>query len=231
MGEDSIIEFDSKRFTPYHYAALSEGSKIIYKLIRMNLLEGKSSLFLKDFHKKVDYQKILVNVLNDSPIIFWASNALSISENANGTTLFFFYNEMLSKKDQYLRIIEDIARKLHQKISSNSKTKYEYALGLHDFLATTVKYDYGSLGNTEYTGKVFSAAHSIIGPLINHKAVCEGISRAYTLLLSAANIKSTCVWGKILENDELHAWNIVRFGHEWYHVDVTWDLSEDFLSH
>ena len=230
MSEESVTEPDLTRFTPYHYAALSTGSKVIYRLIHTALLNGESSLFLEGFHKDADYVKILVNVLNDFPLIFWASNYVADSRSSKGTTLWFTYNESLKDRDKLIKKISVAIDSIYNKCKSSSKA--DFALSVHDYLASSVVYDHDCLSDTNYKGIRFSAAHTVVGPLLNGKAVCEGFARAYNLILSSCGVKTVCVWGNIRDDDELHAWNIVRMGREWYHVDVTWDIAQNgIVSH
>lgn len=60
-------------------------------------------------------------------------------------------------------------------------------LYLHDFLATQVRY--------EYLDKHYYKAHSIVGPLLFGRSVCEGYAMAFKLLCDAAGISSIVVFG------------------------------------
>ncbi len=56
------------------------------------------------------------------------------------------------------------------------------------------------------------------------ETVCEGFSKAYTMLLTAAGIESYVVSaGNKTPGEEPHAWNIVKVGGKYYQCDVTWD--------
>lgn len=64
--------------------------------------------------------------------------------------------------------------------------------------------------------------HYESGCLLYNRAVCSGISQAYALLLNRAGVECKCISGVSYGMD--HAWNIVKIGKYWYHVDLTWDL-------
>ena len=83
------------------------------------------------------------------------------------------------------------------------------SLILHDRLIKECVYS-KSDGDISYTA---------YGALVNKKAVCEGYSRAYCLLLSKVGVESKCI------NNEsaAHCWNMVKAAGDWYHVDVTSD--------
>jgi transglutaminase/protease-like cytokinesis protein 3 len=50
--------------------------------------------------------------------------------------------------------------------------------------------------------------------------VCEGYSYAMKLLLNAVNIECKVITGSA---NGPHAWNLVKLGGSYYHVDVTFD--------
>lgn len=92
------------------------------------------------------------------------------------------------------------------------------ALSIHDRLCRNIVYsENGSLVHTPY------------GALINKRAVCDGISKAYKLLCDGAGIPCIVVFGTASgERDfEAHAWNKIQLGGAWYHADVTFDLDRD----
>ena len=124
--------FNGKRYTPFHYALISDGSKLIYKLIREAILDCKPSLGIPNFTKKVDYGKILINVLNDSPFIFWVDSAVSVSFSNAGTTVSFSYNNMMCKKDEYLNLIIEKAQGYFDACVTETSKDYDIALAVHD---------------------------------------------------------------------------------------------------
>ena len=89
---------------------------------------------------------------------------------------------------------------------------------LHDFICENVRYD--------KLKKAYS--HEIIGPLGQGVGVCEGIAKSVKVLCDALGI-----WCMIAISDAApdkgikyrHAWNIVRLGGKYYHLDVTFDNS------
>lgn len=63
--------------------------------------------------------------------------------------------------------------------------------------------------------------------VLSKKSVCEGIAKAYKLLLNALGVKCIVVSGKLKSesgsNGE-HVWNIVKIDGKTYHVDPTNDI-------
>lgn len=111
-----------------------------------------------------------------------------------------------------VRQIGEIAAKVNPAWSDEEK-----ALFLHDYLAAQYNYDYAALNGIET--RQYSEHYSALGLLLNGKAVCQGYSELYAILLNKVGVPA-----RFVSSDDLnHAWNYVRIGGTWYHVDVTWD--------
>ncbi len=89
------------------------------------------------------------------------------------------------------------------------------ALRLHDHLVRICDYDLDAAEKR----KPSAPARNAYSVLIRHKAVCEGYTMAYRLLLNAAGILSE----EIISPKMGHCWNYVYLRGHWYHVDVTFD--------
>lgn len=84
---------------------------------------------------------------------------------------------------------------------------FEKVVALHDFLVNHARYDATGGGD-------------IADVLVRGRGSCEAYSAAMCLMLEIAGVPARVVVG---EAGCAHAWNLVKLGHEWYHVDVTWD--------
>lgn len=101
-------------------------------------------------------------------------------------------------------------------------TALEYATAAHDWIRDTITYAFDANGNPEES----MTAHSIVGVFDStyNRAVCEGYSKAFQLLLNAAGVENYYVVG--LGNGGGHAWNMARMDDGFfYYFDVTWDDS------
>ena len=108
------------------------------------------------------------------------------------------------------RVAEDIASQ-----ASGLGSDYERICCFHDHLIENC--DYSEEGED---------AHSAYGALVEGRAVCEGYSKAFSLLCEAAGIPCLPVSGIANSRDsgtEAHQWNKVYLDGEWYNVDCTWD--------
>ena len=89
---------------------------------------------------------------------------------------------------------------------------------VHDFICSNVTYD--------KLKKQYS--HEIIGTLGQGVGVCEGIAKTVKMLCDALDIWCVIAIGEANREREIkyrHAWNIVRIGGAYYHLDVTFDNS------
>ena len=95
----------------------------------------------------------------------------------------------------------------------------EKVRALHDWLIYNAHYD------TTYS------IHSASGVLLGTSGVCSSYADAYQLLLNAAGIENRYVSGSADNGSgggaQGHAWNMVKLGDNWYHVDCTWDDPTD----
>ena len=94
----------------------------------------------------------------------------------------------------------------------------ERAALLYRMLMLNLQYDYEALERRDGSDQAFA----YLGALRRGKAVCNGVSQLYSLLLWASGIPSRIVIGCV--GEELHAWCLVLLGGCWYHCDCTWDL-------
>ena len=105
------------------------------------------------------------------------------------------------------------------KIAATGDNEYERERLLHDALAKRVTYRDGK------------NAHNAYGALVEGKAVCEGYARAFQYILYQSGIQCLIAEGSSINPStglaEAHAWNVVYIGGQYYHVDLTWDDTDD----
>lgn len=107
------------------------------------------------------------------------------------------------------------AREIVGEHFSGTGTVFEKAFAVHEYLADNVEYDYS----------VRDDSFNVYGALIDGAAVCSGYAQAFKMFMDILNAECMIVTGEA--GGEKHAWNLVNYSGEWYHVDVTWnDQSE-----
>ena len=55
--------------------------------------------------------------------------------------------------------------------------------------------------------------------------VCEGYARSFQMLMNGLGIDCVGVMGE--SSDQMHIWNSVKLGDNWYNVDATWNDREE----
>ena len=98
---------------------------------------------------------------------------------------------------------------------------------LHDWLIRCCDYDPREDMDNPPSYRENHSAYSVFVSygLDGHgKTVCEGFSKAYTMLLKTAKIESYVLWGQArISGKSNHIWNLVKIGNRYYQCDVTWD--------
>lgn len=101
---------------------------------------------------------------------------------------------------------QTVAEILHETVKPGM-SQWQIALAIHDYLVLNCAYD----ETLTY--------HRAYDALVGRSAVCSGYAEAYMDLLRRVGIECRYVSSKDMD----HAWNLVKIGDHWLHVDVTWD--------
>lgn len=126
------------------------------------------------------------------------------------------------------------AKEVLNSIISDSMTDYEKALSIFDWINDNTSYDYYSLidGCYDNAPGTITPAYYLEGVFDTGYAVCDGFSKAYSLLCNMEGIDCIRIVGNAGTGANLsgHAWNKVlldidptdEIGAEYYLVDITW---------
>ncbi|MCR5214666.1 MAG: hypothetical protein K6E10_09630 [Eubacterium sp.] len=191
-----------------------------------HILDGLSNYNKNIFIEKslIDSQTtsltdILDYVFLDNPGMFFVDTSITWftygQDEVEITFIFHYENEEIIKLENKINNIVRSIIKIGEQ--ANLSSKYEWELYLHDFLADKVDYEKGDLS--------YHKVHSVIGPLLFNRSVCEGYAKAFKLLCDAVNLPCIILHGIAddKKTSENHAWNMVRIDKKYYHVDTTWD--------
>ena len=108
---------------------------------------------------------------------------------------------------------------------------YKKIKAIYDWICDNVIYDYPNLNNEDY-----KIQYTAYGALIDGTSVCQGYANLFYRLALEAGVDTRIISGVAYTdpNDpsvsEGHAWNIVRLGSLYYHLDSTWDAGEEEYS-
>ncbi len=120
-------------------------------------------------------------------------------------------------------IIYQEARSILNSIVGAGDSPTQKALAIYEWLSLNVQYDYklASTSNTLESGEAQKYnSFYLEGVFIDRFAVCDGIAKAYSLMLGMEGIPNYKVVG--IAGGVGHAWNNVLLGSRWYAVDATW---------
>lgn len=154
---------------------------------------------------QANLRKLYNSVLYDHPELYYVTTDMKYSMNSSKKILRIYpsYQEELSD-DQFQNGVQEAM----STIDSNM-TELEKVVILHDWIATHCEYDSNGDENE----------WNAYGVFVDKRAACRGYVMAYKHLLDLAGIESY-----VAESFEMsHAWNVVKIGDKFYHVDVTWD--------
>lgn len=211
----------------YYYQQLDKKKKILYKSMYDAVTKYESSIAIANLgYSQDDINQVYQAVLNDNPHFFYFDQR-SIKYRWNQDFVEIYFNYLLSISDcmKFAKKINESAEKILEYVALSDKSDYEKVRGIHDILSGRVSYAYEWLNAT--VGMEFLYAHSILGVFCKKKSVCEGIAKAYKLLLNALGVKCIVVCGKFRSENghyEEHAWNIVKIDGKTVHIDPTNDI-------
>lgn len=197
----------------YSQYTFSEDEQELYNEVKKSLGNLKASNPLTT--DSMEYQKIL-DVIRLEQLGFPHVSGRSLEYNgaAQQFEVKISYrltaDEISSMNMAAEKAAKDIIAQLTPDMDDYEKLKF-----FHDYLIRNCETD---------TSDAY--ADTIYGTLVRKKALCEGYAKTFSYLCNLAGIENTIVTGKTYV---AHMWNMVKLGGNWYHVDVTWDKSEDQL--
>lgn len=198
----------------YYYGLLNEEEKGIYQEIYQGMAGHEDEIYIhcKDAEQA---NRILGEVLRDYPDFFWCDGAVSSTSYEQGdgkesyTIVSPEYNCSAEEKEIRQQQIDEVTSGVLQGISDEA-SDYEKILYVYEYIVNSVEYDLEAPDN-----------QNIYSSLVGKRSVCAGYSKAAQYLLERLGISAIYVTG-MANGSNSHAWNLVRCGGEYYHVDTTW---------
>lgn len=215
-GYDSLTTDEQRNF----YSDLSEAVYKISEESNENGLYavGKVTVESEDF-SEADMHFCIKAFSMDHPEVFWISNMFSYGSMGSQSIIQLYSyvsgTECKNKIEELNTAVENIITSIPDGLNQYHLEKY-----IHNTLLENCSYAEG-VNSADDGWESFTS----YGALTDGNVVCEGYSYAMCLLLSKVGIPAYCVNG--YSNDELHMWNTVNIDGNWYHIDATWDDSEN----
>jgi len=112
--------------------------------------------------------------------------------------------------------VDSQVKQILSQIIKPGMSDLEKEKAIHDYIVSTVAYDETSPDDEDIKFSDYNA-------VTKHIAVCEGYSLLAYKMLKGAGVEARIVVSNNDEDQEGHAWNMVKIGGAWYHLDCTFD--------
>lgn len=206
----------------YYFEKLPNSLKPGYEAVASGIVSFKRQIQVSAAKDEDDIKKIIEAVIYDNPMLCYINP--TEYQMFKGNFSYSVAIDYVYDKRKALQIINEIDKEadfiISQTITSDMDD-YQKCLAVHDYLAGHIRYNFSAVHvSTAYD------AYTPEGALLKKQAVCEGIAKTMSLILWKLGIYNLIVIGEsAIDQKQLeHAWNMVRLGKEYYHIDVTWDL-------
>ncbi len=204
---------------PYYYSHMNKQQQAVYHAMKTGILSLAPSFPCPrmDGKKLTD---VFLKLRLDCPEIFFVSGFhfryYPDSANVELSPEYLFDKNKI--KDHQKAMKARVEKLVRPAVTMAELEKEQY---VHDFICQNVRYD--------KLKKSYS--HEILGPLGQGVGVCEGIAKTVKILCDQLGIWCIVVISEANPEKNIkyrHAWNIVKIGGTYYHLDATFDNT---LSH
>lgn len=201
---------------PYYYNQMNKLQRSVYHSMKTGIAALEPSFPVPKLSGQ-ELTEVFFQMRLDCPEIFYAVGfQYRYHQNSVNVELMPEYLFEKGKIKEHQKAMSARITKLARQ--AQSLTEWERERYIHDFICRNVRYD--------KLKKPYS--HEITGPLGQGVGVCEGIAKTVKVLCDALGI-----WCIIAVSDSnpdkhikyRHAWNVVRIGGVFYHLDATFDNS------
>lgn len=213
----------------WYYSNLDENEKNIYLYYAVGVekLEENIKLKIKTSMSAAQIQDSVRRALEsyryDNPEVFYLDTQYQIKiVNIGSSKIITIIPEYTEKS------MEEVSRKKEEMqdaineikaLITNNMSDYQKELIVHDYLVKKVKYyTYQNIDS------IPTAMHNAYNALVKKEAVCDGISKAFQVVMNQERIDCITVSGYM--DKTAHAWNIIKIQDSYYHIDITSDKNK-----
>ena len=214
------------------YELLSHEEKIAYNKFLDAFMSFSDVVDASGIKNGIDLMKVLNCVIGDNPrIIHFNKSQIKLSSSVFGGKQIKLCGTYTKKQIQQMyETLDNKVDLIIEEISQlNPITTYDKLICIYEYFQDNIVYDSKELDNVCCRGNVSNPmSHNAYGALVNGKAVCDGITAAFSLIAQKMNIESTMLAGKATFRTtgfSNHAWNVIRLDNKCYHIDATWDIN------
>lgn len=130
----------------------------------------------------------------------------------------FLYPEYIMPELEYQDNIASLLREVDRirGLFRTGMSQIQIEQGVHDYLCQHITYAEDDV-----------QSHSVVGPILRGRGVCDGISKTAKMLFQVLGVEAHVIDGMAKNmasfSYEPHAWNLIRINQRWYHLDITFD--------
>lgn len=204
---------------PYYYNHMNKQQQAVYHVMKTGIQSLAPSFPCPRMEGK-ELTDVFLKLRLDCPEIFFVSGFhfryYPDSANVELSPEYLFDKNKI--KDHQKAMKARVEKLVRPAVTMAELEKEQY---VHDFICQNVRYD--------KLKKSYS--HEILGPLGQGVGVCEGIAKTVKILCDQLGIWCIVVISEANPEKNIkyrHAWNIVKIGGAYYHLDATFDNT---LSH
>lgn len=204
---------------PYYYNHMNKQQQAVYHAMKTGIQSLAPSFPCPRMEGK-ELTDVFLKLRLDCPEIFFVSGFhfryYPDSANVELSPEYLFDKNKI--KDHQKAMKARVEKLVRPAVTMAELEKEQY---VHDFICQNVHYD--------KLKKSYS--HEILGPLGQGVGVCEGIAKTVKILCDQLGIWCIVVISEANPEKNIkyrHAWNIVKIGGTYYHLDATFDNT---LSH
>lgn len=204
---------------PYYYSHMNKQQQAVYHAMKTGIQSLAPSFPCPRMEGK-ELTDVFLKLRLDCPEIFFVSgfHFRYYPDSANVELLPEYLFDKNKIKDHQKAMKARVEKLVRPAVAMAELEKEQY---VHDFICQNVRYD--------KLKKSYS--HEILGPLGQGVGVCEGIAKTVKILCDQLGIWCIVVISEANPEKNIkyrHAWNIVKIGGTYYHLDATFDNT---LSH
>ena len=204
---------------PYYYSHMNKQQQAVYHAMKTGIQSLAPSFPCPRMEGK-ELTDVFLKLRLDCPEIFFVSGFhfryYPDSANVELSPEYLFDKNKI--KDHQKAMKARVEKLVRPAVTMTELEKEQY---VHDFICQNVRYD--------KLKKSYS--HEILGPLGQGVGVCEGNAKTVKILCDQLGIWCIVVISEANPEKNIkyrHAWNIVKIGGAYYHLDATFDNT---LSH
>lgn len=199
--------------TTYYRSLLSPSEQGVYKDIVAGLLNRRESIFIKQVQAQIESVRKIVNAVHlDHPELFYVDFwHYQLTQSLLPYGIFLNFRMMLDR-DPSTAVMNALKAKaaLLQRSAQKKSSREEIYFMIAKEIATTTKYVDSNSAFWE---------HTVAGPVLSHRAVCEGIAKMFLFLCQRINVPCAVIIGT--SNGVPHAWNMIELNGVRKYIDVT----------